>query len=57
MLQFAIFPDDKMGKKKITGLKERSREYLKFILEEGGSGFPGEGPGLLKGATWWGEEG
>lgn len=57
MLQFAIFPDDKMGKKKITGLKERSREYLKFILEEGGSGFPREGPGLLKGATWWGEEG
>lgn len=33
MLQFAIFPDDKMGKKKITQLKERICEYLKFPLE------------------------
>lgn len=34
MLQFAIFPDDKMGKKKITRPKETSCEYLKFPLEE-----------------------
>ena len=43
MLQFAIFPDDKMGKKKITGLKERSREYLKFILEKGAVASLGRG--------------
>lgn len=43
MLQFAIFSDDKMGKKKITGPKERSREYLKFILEEGAVAALGRG--------------
>lgn len=43
MLQFAIFPDDKMGRKKITRPKETRCEYLKFPLEEEAAAALGKG--------------
>lgn len=53
MLQFAIFPDDKMGKERMTGLDEKSCERLIPPLAEGAEAALGRG--LDSGG--WGEEG
>lgn len=43
MLRFAIFPDDKMGKKRMTGLEEKTCEELTPPLAEGAEAALGRG--------------